>query len=401
MKIKTIILSIVTLIIIGITQQLISSPDGAVSGVANDPLSNSANCTSCHTGSAYTRNGWITSNIPSSGYVPNTTYTITATMICPNRTKFGFEISPQDSLGTKLGTLIITNSAQTKLVGSSKYITHTTGGNTGTNGTKTWTFNWTAPSVNSGKVTFYGSFLGANNNGSTSGDSTFITAYSVSETCNFTSPTNIYATPKGTSATINWTKNACANGYKIMYRPVGSTTWKYSTLPDTSTKTLYLLSYSTNYEYAIASLNGTTASTYSSTKYFTTLCKCDTTTMVADSIGKNSVKFLWVDDSCGVGYKLQYRKLGITWWTSKIVSDTTNNITISGLLANTTYEWRYQKQCNLTGTYASSWSNIWQLTTLPLIVNPQVEKVLQLDNMTIYYYNDGTITKKMKINTFK
>jgi hypothetical protein len=401
MKNKSIILSIAIVIIVAISQQLVSSPDGAVSGVANDPLSNSANCTSCHSGTAYTRSGWITSNIPLSGYVPNTTYTITATMVCPTRTKFGFEISPQNSLGTKLGTLIVTNSAQTKLVGSSKYITHTTGGNTGTNGTKTWTFDWTAPAVNSGQVNFYGSFLGANNNGSSSGDSTFITTYSVLETCNFKSPTNIFATPKGTSVTINWTKNACANGYKIMYRPVGGATWKYATIPDTSTKNLYSLSYSTDYEYAIASLSGTTLSTYSATKYFTTLCQCDTTIMVADSIGKNAVKFLWVDDSCGVRYKLQYRKLGVAFWTSKIVLDTTDNIVVTGLSANTTYEWRYRKECNLTGTYSSAWSNIWQLTTTALISNPQVERVLKLDNMTIYYYNDGSIRKEIKVDTFK
>ena len=401
MKTKSIILAIAVILIATISQQLVSSPDGAVSGVANDPLSNFTNCTDCHSGNAYNRTGWITSNIPSTGYVPNTTYTITATMFSANRTKFGFEISPQNSAGTKLGTLLVTNTTETKLVGSGKYITHTTGGITGTNGTKTWTFNWTSPSVNSGQVNFYGSFLGANNNGSTSGDSTYITSYSVSEACNFKSPTGIYATEKGTSATINWTKNACANGYKIMYRPVGSVTWKYSTLPDTSSKTIYLLSYSTNYEYAIASLNGTALSTYSATKYFTTLCQCDTTIMVVDSLGSTGVKFLWVDDACGVRYKIQYRKLGSAFWTSKVVTDSLDNTIVSSLKANTTYEWRYRKECNLTGTYASLWSNIWQFTTLPLIANPIVEKVLQLGNMTIYYYNDGTIRKEIKVNTFK
>jgi hypothetical protein len=401
MKNKSIILAVAIVIIVNVAQQLISSPDGAPSGVANDPLSTSANCTSCHSGSAYTRNGWITSNIPSSGYVPNTTYTITATAVCPTRTKFGFEISPQNSLGTKLGTLIVTNSAQTKLVGSSKYITHTTGGNTGTNGTKTWTFDWTAPAVNSGQVTFYGSFLGANNNGSSSGDSTFITTYSVSETCNFKSPTTIYATPKGTSATISWTKNSCASGYKIMYRPVGGATWKYATIPDTSTKNLYSLNYSTDYEYAMASLSGTTLSTYSATKYFTTLCQCDTSIIVVDSLGANAVKFLWVNDSCGVRYKIQYRKLGAIAWMTKIVLDTTDNTIVSSLKANTIYEYRYRKECNSTGTYASVWSNIWQFTTAIALVEPQVERVIKLDNMTIYYFTDGTIKKEIKVNTFK
>lgn len=401
MKNKSILLAIVVLIIVTISQQLISSPDGAVSGVANDPLGGSVNCTDCHSGNAYIRNGWITSNIPSNGYAPNTTYTITATMFSANRTKFGFEISPQNSAGIKLGTLVITNPTETKLVGSSKYITHTTQGNNGFNGTKTWTFNWTSPASNFGQVTFYGSFLGANNNGGTSGDSTYITSYSVPEACNFKSPTGIFASEKGTSAIINWTKNSCASGYKIMYRPVGFATWKYSTLPDTSSKTLYLLSYSTNYEYAIASLNGTTLSTYSATKYFTTLCQCDTMIMVVDSIGSTGVKFLWIDDACGVRYKIQYRKLGSAFWTSKVVTDSLDNTIVKSLKANTTYEWRYRKECNILGTYASLWSNIWQFTTLQAVVNPTLEKVFQLGDMTIYYYSDGTIKKEIKVNIFK
>ncbi|NDB45769.1 MAG: fibronectin type III domain-containing protein, partial [Nitrososphaeria archaeon] len=124
------------------------------------------------------------------------------------------------------------------------------------------------------------------------------------------------------------------NGYKIMYRAVGAATWKYITLPDTNQKTIYLLSYSTDYEYAIASINGTTLSAYSATKYFTTLCQCDLPIMVVDSIGSRALKFLWVDDSCGVRYKIQYRKSGVTFWTTKIVGDTTNIYTATNLVAN-------------------------------------------------------------------
>jgi len=159
-----------------------SNPTGAPAGVANDPSSNNATCTNCHGGTATNATAAeasITSTIPSAGYTPGATYTITATVNFTGRSKFGFEVSPQNSSGIKLGTLINT-SAQTKLVGSSKYVTHTQAGNSGTN-TKSWTFDWTAPAVGSGAVTFYGAFMAANGNGTSSGDIVYRSSYTVSE----------------------------------------------------------------------------------------------------------------------------------------------------------------------------------------------------------------------------
>lgn len=159
-----------------------SNPTGAPAGVANDPSSGSATCTNCHGGTATNATAAqasITSTIPAAGYTPGTTYTITATVNFTGRSTFGFEVSPQNSAGTKLGTLINTSS-QTKLVGSNKYITHTQAGNSGAN-TKSWTFDWTAPAAGTGAVTFYGSFMAANGNGTSSGDIVYRTSYAVSE----------------------------------------------------------------------------------------------------------------------------------------------------------------------------------------------------------------------------
>lgn len=159
-----------------------SNPTGAPAGVANDPSSGSATCTNCHGGTATNATAAqasITSTIPAAGYTPGTTYTITATVNFTGRSTFGFEVSPQNAAGTKLGTLINTSS-QTKLVGSNKYITHTQAGNSGTN-TKSWTFDWTAPAAGTGAVTFYGAFMAANGNGTSSGDIVYRTSYAVSE----------------------------------------------------------------------------------------------------------------------------------------------------------------------------------------------------------------------------
>lgn len=149
----TIALALLALVIL-VTGKLAFTHDGnSPSGHANDPASGYANCTACHGGTAATVTGWITSNIPSGGYVPGTTYTITATSTGTGGNK-GFQVSPQSSTGAFLGTLIA--GTGTGLVGSNHYI-HSTGSGITTN-PKTWTFQWTAPATGLGPVGFYGAF---------------------------------------------------------------------------------------------------------------------------------------------------------------------------------------------------------------------------------------------------
>jgi hypothetical protein len=109
------------------------------------------NCTACHGGSASTVTGWITSDIPSDGYTPGSTYTITATVSGSGNK--GFEISPQTPAGALLGSL--TPGSGNKLCNSNKAITHTT---KLSSNPAVWTFQWTAPAAGSGTVTFYGAF---------------------------------------------------------------------------------------------------------------------------------------------------------------------------------------------------------------------------------------------------
>ncbi len=133
------------------------SPAGC-SGSPNDKVSCSTNCHNTNVENK-TDTGWIKSNIPDSGYVGGTTYTITTTATgIETSKKFGFEISPQYADGKLAGKIIVTNSKETKLVGGGKYIIQIAGGVDGT-GSRTWTFDWNAPDKGSGKFTFYGAYL--------------------------------------------------------------------------------------------------------------------------------------------------------------------------------------------------------------------------------------------------
>lgn len=160
--------------IIGLSMHSATSyPEGAPSSVAGAPGDNGKTCakSGCHPGGSTAIFDVITSDVPVTGYVPDSTYTITATITDPNLVKFGFEITPQNTAGTVLGTMSISDAVKTKFTSSSnKYITHTSNGNLFPDHTATWSFHWTAPAAGTGDVTFYGAFDFANNNGGTSGD---------------------------------------------------------------------------------------------------------------------------------------------------------------------------------------------------------------------------------------
>lgn len=193
---------------------------GAPSGKTGSPGDNSS-CNSCHSGNPVSgsANASITSTIPSTGYVPGQTYTVTATVSGTNG-RFGFEISPQNTSGTKIGTNVITDATNTQSISSGKYVTHKSAGTTGT-GSRVWTFNWTAPAAGTGAFTFYGSLMAANNNNSDNGDTYYLEQLAVTEAAQInTQPVSVSGcaggnatftvSATGTSLTYQWKKNGVA-----------------------------------------------------------------------------------------------------------------------------------------------------------------------------------------------
>lgn len=457
------------------------SSSGAPAGYANDPASGQSNCTSCHAGTAIQatpNTASITTNIPASGYVPGQTYTITANVITSGRSKFGFEVAAQSSNGATRGTLIVTNTTQTKIV-NNNYITHTLSGTSG-NGSKTWTFNWVAPATGSGPVGFYGAFNASNSNNSTSGDIIYVTSTTVQEnTCNLTpgitatndtvcptsqtsltasggltyawsngafgstisvgpgtysviatdangctgsatrtvfaytvnKPTGLIASSiKSTSVKIKWTKAPCADGYRIRIRPVGTSSWRNISVGDTSEKSVFNLIPSTHYEYQMASASGGNMTSYTVSRTFTTACACVLPAFSPGTITSSTAQLNWTDDTCGVQYRIQYRRQGFSTWTTQIVGDTVSTITLTGLQSSQTYEYRTRRECNSSGSVNSGWTTISTFTTQPLRIGdlPEAENIRLLravdalgrevdpesKGMIILQYSDGT-TKKI------
>lgn len=175
---QLIALSVVCYVIIGqITEQRVySNIDGTIPKVTGSPFDVSGQTcsqTDCHSGGATALTDIITSNVPASGYVPGSVYTITATLTDPNKTRFGFEMSPQTSTGALAGTVSITDAARTKFTFPSignKYVTHTLAGTDAPSHTASWSFNWTAPTEGTGDVTVYGCFNFTNRDSTKNGD---------------------------------------------------------------------------------------------------------------------------------------------------------------------------------------------------------------------------------------
>lgn len=145
--------------------------DGTEPGHTGSPGDSLKNCTVCHGGVAVEIDGWVTSDVPRSGYIPGQRYTITATNTNHGATRFGFQASPQDSAGNLLGTMIITDTNTTKLVGNDKYVTYRANGVEGVD-SRSWSWDWIAPARGTGDVTFYAAFN--SNAGHKGGDNTYL-----------------------------------------------------------------------------------------------------------------------------------------------------------------------------------------------------------------------------------
>lgn len=159
--------SILLIPVILIIQAYSSGSPGGKTGSVGD---NGTTCTQCHSGSATSVDGWITTDIPDDLWEPGQTYTITATGSHSGVSSFGFELTAENESGQKVGSFVITNPSETKLAPGNTAVTHTSGGTTPSGDAKTWTFDWTAPETNEGDITFYAAFNAANGNGGTSGD---------------------------------------------------------------------------------------------------------------------------------------------------------------------------------------------------------------------------------------
>jgi len=163
---------------------LMANKSGSQGGFTGSPGDNGITCTNCHNGTPQTVTGWITTNVPVTGYVSGEEYEITLTAEDAAASKFGFEITSEDSEKSKIASFGLLNTTETKFTNSNRAVTHTANGITPAGNTKTWSFTWTAPEENKGDITFYASVNAANGNGFSSGDIIYKTSKKIFSSAN-------------------------------------------------------------------------------------------------------------------------------------------------------------------------------------------------------------------------
>ena len=135
---------------------------------------------------------------------------------------------------------------------------------------------------------------------------------------------------------------------------------------------------STKYRIRVTSSNPTVTGTDNGTNLQLLAC-AKVTGLNASSITSTSATVNWTGVACWVKYKVQYRKQGISAWTSKY--STTTSYTIIGLQANTSYEYRITTFCSSNGSSNSGATATYGFTTT-LRMSSEVSSFEEL--MTIY-----------------
>ena len=136
--------------------------------------SDGSTCTNCHSaGANFSLTPTITTNIPMTGYVLGQAYTIDVSTTSSGASGWGFELTAENSGEFKVGTYDMTGATGSpKIITSGGSVTHSN------DIFSSWNFNWTAPVVDEGVITFYAAVLAANGSG-TGGDQTVTTSNSV------------------------------------------------------------------------------------------------------------------------------------------------------------------------------------------------------------------------------
>ena len=173
--------AVLTLLAVVMTSSMILAfsggpPDGKT-GAPGEGL-----CTDCH-GSfpVNSGDGMLTIDAPEV-FQPGMTYAITVSLRDDGQSRWGFELTPLDQ-----GTITITDADHTQLSMSdgNSYVKHTsTGTFNGTNdGPVSWTFDWTAPSIDVPEmVTLYAAGNAANANFGPTGDYIYTAMATINQT---------------------------------------------------------------------------------------------------------------------------------------------------------------------------------------------------------------------------
>lgn len=139
-----------------------------------------SSCIACHVDFPVNsgKGNILITGIPAN-YRPGQQIPLTVTVDQPDAVIFGFQLTVIDRTGQHVGNFTLPSVTPPELQQNTgfinslerRYISHTSDGTTPIKfGTRSWTFNWTAPAQRVGKVSFYAAGNAANSDGGPGGD---------------------------------------------------------------------------------------------------------------------------------------------------------------------------------------------------------------------------------------
>jgi len=148
------------------------------------------------------------------------------------------------------------------------------------------------------------------------------------------------------SGVATWTSVSGATGYEIRYRQDSTNdAW---TVVDTLTQNQYEivgLFENTPYQWQVRTVCGNAFSDWSTLVFFRTVGTCSPpVALQVDNITDSSAQVTWTMVANANGYELRYRVIGENTWTT-MTNITTTDTVLSGLMANTNYEWQVRTRC--------------------------------------------------------
>jgi Secretion system C-terminal sorting domain len=187
------------------------------------------------------------------------------------------------------------------------------------------------------------------------------------------------------SANLTWPAVSGATSYLVSYRPNGTTMFTNVTVTSNAA-TLSNLYFNTKYQYKVKSNCATLSPAL---KTFTTLNtpSCKTPYFMPHVVTGTSIAVKWRAVSGETAQQLQYRKVGVTAWTSVSVPVADSSKVLTGLLPNSSYQYRLRVSCS--GAYLP-YTGIVSATTLIALTESDPQNLVVTNDTNLGVFPNPT-----------
>lgn len=169
------------------------------------------------------------------------------------------------------------------------------------------------------------------------------------------------------SATVSWTAVSGALSYDVDYKLSSSTTWINAATATTATSAgLTALATGSTYDWRVRATCSGGSGNYVAAQ-FTTTAPCNTPGgLTSSSVTSSGATVSWTAVSGANNYTVEYKLTSATAYTTAASATTATSVSISGLSASSTYDWRVRANC---ASGSSAYANA-QFTTGAVSVCP-------------------------------